>query len=159
MAIAVLQSDKTSHGSHLCERCFLVSALIIFSLTGVSKIWAGFGSARVLTTVDPIFGITFGQLMLAAGVAEVVVAILCYSSKRQVLSLGLVAWMSTNFVVYRLGLLWMDWHRPCSCLGSLTEALHIHPDAADNLMKILLMYLIIGSYSLLISRLCKPKSN
>jgi len=53
-------------------------------------------------------------------------------------------------VVYRLGLWWMHWHRPCSCLGNLTDALHISPQVADNVMKVLLAYLLIGSYGLLI---------
>jgi hypothetical protein len=52
-------------------------------------------------------------------------------------------------LVYRLGLWWMDWHRPCNCLGNLTDALHISPQAADNVMKVLLAYLLIGSYALL----------
>ncbi len=73
-------------------------------------------------------------------------------NKRQTLALGLVAWMSTNFVVYRLGLWWMDWHRPCSCLGNLTDALHISPQLADNIMKWLLFFLLIGSYGLLARR-------
>jgi hypothetical protein len=73
-------------------------------------------------------------------------------SKRQTPAPGLVAWMSTNFVVYRLGLWWLNWKSPCSCLGNLTAALHISPQAADNIMKVLLACLLIGSYGLLIWR-------
>jgi hypothetical protein len=88
--------------------------------------------------------------MLVVGVAEIGIALICFFSKRQTLALGLVAWMSTNFVVYRLGLWWMDWKKPCSCLGNLTDALHISPQTADNIMKVLLAYMLIGSYGLLI---------
>ena len=80
------------------------------------------------------------------------IALVCFFSKRQTLALGLVAWMSTNFVVYRLGLWWMDWKKPCNCLGNLTDALHISPQTADNIMKVILAYLLIGSYGLLIWR-------
>jgi hypothetical protein len=83
-------------------------------------------------------------------VAEIVIAAICFFSKWQTLALGLVAWMSTNFLVYRLGLWWMNWKKPCSCLGNLTDALHISPQTADNIMKVLLAYLLIGSYGLLI---------
>lgn len=131
-------------------RKFVVSAGAILLVTGIAKVWSGLGNSKFLAVVDPIIGIKFGILMLVVGVAEIVIAAICFFSKRQTLALGLVAWMSTNFVVYRLGLWWMDWKKPCSCLGNLTDALHISPQTADNIMKVLLAYLLIGSYGLLI---------
>jgi hypothetical protein len=130
--------------------CFIIGAGVILALTGIAKIWTGLGNSKFLAVVDPIIGIKFGQLMLLVGVAEVVIALVCFFSRRQTLALGLVAWMSTNFVVYRLGLWWMDWKAPCGCLGNLTDALGIAPQTADNIMKVLLAYLLIGSYGLLI---------
>jgi hypothetical protein len=35
-------------------------------------------------------------------------------------------------------------------LGSLTSALHLSEKAADNIMKVVLAYLLIGSYGLLL---------
>lgn len=135
---------------------FVLSAGAILFITGVAKVWSGLGNSKFLAVVDPIIGIKFGQLMLVVGVVEIVIALVCFFSKRQTLALGLVAWMSTNFVVYRLGLWWMDWKKPCSCLGNLTDALHISPQTADNIMKVLLAYLLIGSYGLLIWQ-CKKQ--
>ena len=129
---------------------FFLSAGAILATTGIAKIWSGLGNSKFLAVVDPIIGVKFGQLMLAVGLAEIAVALVCFFSKRQTLALGLVAWMSTNFVVYRLGLWWMDWHRPCNCLGNLTDALHISPQVADNIMKVVLAYLLIVSYGLLL---------
>ena len=34
--------------------------------------------------------------------------------------------------------------KPCSCLGHITDALHIPPQTADTAMKIILAYLLIG---------------
>lgn len=100
--------------------------------------------------------------MLLVGLLEIAVASVCLFSKQPVVALGLTAWLSTNFVLYRLGLWWMDWKSPCGCLGNLTDALHISPQTADNIMKVLLAYLLIGSYGLLIwnwrqGRGCKAK--
>jgi hypothetical protein len=134
----------------LFQRRFILSAGVILAITGVAKVWTGLGNSKFLTVVDPIIGIKFGQLMLVVGVAEIAIALVCFFSKRQTLALALVAWMSTNFVVYRLGLWGMDWKAPCGCLGNLTDALHISPQTADNIMKVLLAYLLIGSYGLLI---------
>jgi hypothetical protein len=122
----------------------------LFAITEIAKVWSGLGGSKFLAVIDPITGIKFGQLMLVVGVAEIVIAAICFFNKRQTLTLGLVAWMSTTFVVYRLGLWSMDWKKPCSWLGNLTDALHISPQTADNIMKVLLAYLLIGSYGLLI---------
>ncbi|MCW5555320.1 MAG: hypothetical protein KIS67_24560 [Verrucomicrobiae bacterium] len=121
-------------------------------LTGAAKLWSALGTSKFLAAVDPILGIKFGQLLLAVGLAEIAVALVCCLSKRQTLALGLVAWLATNFLVYRVGLWWMDWKRPCGCLGNLTDALHLSPQAAENIMKVLLAYLLIGSYGLVIWR-------
>lgn len=131
-------------------RRFILSAGAILAITGIAKVWSGLGNSKFLAVVDPIIGIEFGQLMLAVGAAEIVIALVCLFSKRQTLALALVAWISTSFVVYRLGLWWMGWHRPCNCLGNLTDALHISPQVADNIMKGVLAYLLIGSYGILI---------
>ncbi|MBI3849679.1 MAG: hypothetical protein HY298_05230 [Verrucomicrobia bacterium] len=39
--------------------------------------------------------------------------------------------------------------RADTCLGHLTDALHMSPQTADELMKVILAYLLIGSYALL----------
>ena len=131
------------------RKWFVFSSGLVLGITGVAKMWGGLGNSKFLAVIDPILGIKFRHLMLAAGLVEFAVALVCFFSNRQKLALGLVAWLSTNFVVYRLGLWWMDWKRPCSCLGNLTDALHISPQVADNIMKVGLAYLLIGSYWLL----------
>jgi Methylamine utilisation protein MauE len=129
---------------------FFPGAAIILAITGSAKVWTAFGSVAFLTVADPIVGISFRHLMLAVGVAELAIAALCLFTKAQRLATMLVAWLATNFLVYRIGLWWMDWHRPCNCLGNLTDALHVSPQLADNIMKAVLAYLLIGSFGLLI---------
>jgi hypothetical protein len=128
---------------------FVLSAGVVLALTGMAKVWSAFGNTKVLAVIDPILGLKFGQLMLAVGLAEIVIAAVCFSGGRRTLALALVAWVSSSFAMYRLGLWWMDWKRPCNCLGNLTDALHIQPQTADNVMKIILACLLIGSYTLL----------
>ena len=148
-AVVEQSSFLDRHRNRSFSNWFILTAAVILAITGIAKVWSGLGNSKFLAVVDPIIGIKFGQLMLAVGVAEIVVALVCFFSKRQTLALGLVAWISSNFVVYRVGLWWMDWHRPCNCLGNLTDALHLSPQTAENIMKVLLAYLLIGSYTLL----------
>ena len=151
MEPAVVEIGRRARG--LFSRKFILSAGAILALTGAAKLWSGLGTAKVLAVADPIIGIQFGHLMLVVGITEIVVALICFFSKSHKLALGLVAWLATNFLVYRLGLWWVGYHKPCSCLGNLTDALHISPQIADTAMKIILGYLLLGSYLALFSLL------
>jgi len=120
---AVIEVEGRAKSSF--SRSFVVSAGVILAFTGIAKAWSAFGAARLLTVADPLTGITFGHLMLVVGMVEIVIALFCFFGKSQKVALGLVAWLATNFVVYRFGLWWVGYHKPCSCLGNLTDALHI----------------------------------
>ena len=97
---------------------FILSAGLILAITGTAKGWTSFGNGKLLAVTDPILGIEFGRLMLVVGLAEIVTALICLFGKRPTLAAILVAWLATSFVVYRLGLWWMGWKRPCDCLGN-----------------------------------------
>ncbi len=126
-------------------RCFLASAFVILISTGVAKICSAFGGAAVLQTYDPIFGVSYRSVFWLVGTIEVGVAFACLLGRRVDLQARLVLWLTTGFVIYRLGLLLVGYRKPCSCLGSLTEALHLSPQSADTAMKIILAYLLVGS--------------
>ena len=128
---------------------FVASAGIILIITALAKLWSSAGAAKILAFSDPILRISYTHLMMMVGVAELAVGIICLVAKNRRLSLILVAWLGTNILAYRLGLLGMGWHGSCSCLGNLTDALHIQPQTADTAMKIILAYLLIGSYATL----------
>jgi len=79
---------------------------------------------------------------------EVAVGIVCLARKRTYIQAGLLAWLGTNFAAYRIGLLLIGYHT-CPCLGSLTDALRLSRHMADTILKIVLAYLLIGSYVVL----------
>jgi len=119
-------------------------------VTGLAKVISAIGHARVLDAPDPLFGIPLRLVLLLVGQAELFIAFFCLFTKLRNFSLLAVAWVSSNFLVYRLGLWFIDWHQPCGCLGNLTDLLHISPRLADNTMKVMLAYLLVGSYAILL---------
>ena len=125
------------------------SAAAILTVTGAAKVWTAFSDTKFIAVADPVTGIPFGRLMLAVGTIELIIAAVCLLIKSHKLSMALIAWLATGFLIYRVGLGWMDWKRPCGCMGNLTDALHIPPQTADTAMKIILAYLLIVSYSAL----------
>ena len=126
------------------------SAGALLFLTGLGKAFAAIGPARALDTPDPLIGIPFRQLLLVVGLGELFIAFFCLFTERRRFSVLAVAWLSTNFLAYRLGLWFIGWHRPCGCMGNLTDILHISPRLADNIMKVVLAYLLVGSYGTLL---------
>ncbi len=129
------------------KNLFCFSAGAILTITGVAKILSAFGHARVLLVPNPLLGLQLGHLMMVVGVTELVVAMVCFFSRSIQLAVGSVSWFATSILFYRFGYVWMGYHKPCRCLGNLTDAIHVPPQAADNIMKVVLAYLLIGSYA------------
>jgi hypothetical protein len=128
---------------------FSLSSTIILIVVGFAKIVSAFGHMGILNESDPIFGVSFRLLMLLVGCVEIAIAFFCFFLRGNRTSMFLVAWLSSSFMIYQLGLRFVGWHRPCPCLGNLTDALHIPPQTADVAIKIILAYLLIGSYATL----------
>jgi hypothetical protein len=131
------------------KNSFRLSAGVILAFTGIAKMLSALGDAPILQSHDPLLIFEFRHLMLAAGALELVIAGFCLLNKSQAVAMILVAWLATNLLIYRLGLRWVGWHLPCSCLGRFTDAIHFSPQTADMAMKTILAYLLVGSYGTL----------
>jgi hypothetical protein len=132
-------------------KSFNLSSAAILLLTGIFKVLGWFGSARILDEFDPITGVSFRYLLLMVGIVELGVATICVIWKAQVVSSFLIGWLALNFLLYRLGLWSLDWHRPCGCLGNLTDYLNLSPETADIAIRFILAYFLIGSGIILFS--------
>jgi hypothetical protein len=130
-------------------RLFLRSASVILLATAAAKMISSFGHGRILLQRDPVSGFLFRDLFRVVSVVEIAIALACGFSKRMRLSASSVAWLATSFLIYRVVLLWAGYRRPCPCLGNLTDMLHIPPQTADTAMKVILGYLLLGSYAML----------
>ena len=130
-------------------RLFLYSVAVILMSTAAAKIISSFGHSRILLEHDPVSGFIFRDLFRVVGVMEIAIGFTCYFRKRFLVSASLVAWLATSFLIYRIVLLWAGYRKPCPCLGNLTDMLHISPQATDTAMKIILGYLLLGSYATL----------
>lgn len=131
-------------------RFFILSAGALFFLTAVAKLVSAFGAVRLLNYPAPFLFISFRHLLIMASIFELAVGLVCLISGRLALPLRLIAWLATNLLLYRIGLIAVHYHKPCSCLGNLTENIGLSAADADLIMKFLLAYLLMGSYGSLI---------
>jgi hypothetical protein len=126
---------------------FLNSAGILLLITSGAKFISSFGHSAILQTGDPLTGLRFQNVFFIVAIVELVVALFCFFSARTFLAAGLTAWLGTCFLIYRVCLGLSGYHRPCICLGNFTDALHISPQTTDTAMKIILAYILLGSYA------------
>jgi hypothetical protein len=145
-------------GRERLQQWFLVSAGVILAVTGIAKLLSAGGDAGILSRPDPIFGIPFGRLLFMVGVTETLVACFCFLGRRPHLCTLAVTWLATGFLVYRIGIWMTGWQHTCGCLGNLTQALAISPQAADRITLGLLAYLLIGGYAALLLNLLRSRN-
>ena len=130
-------------------KSFIYLAGLLLTITAIAKFISGVGRSSILQSPDPILAVSFQHIFWIVGTVELAIALFCFFGKPIDMQVGLVAFLATNFVMYRVGLILVGYHKPCPCLGNLTDALHISPQTADTAMKIILAYLLLGSYATL----------
>ena len=150
----VMSLQRNERDSHTMVRkamngyLFLAGLLLI--VTAAAKFIGSTGRAGILQSADPIIQMPFRSVFVLAGLVELLIGLACLFWRRVICVSMMLAWLATVFLIYRLGLVWVDYHKPCSCLGNLTEALGIAPESADIFIKCVLGYMLIGSYASLI---------
>ena len=130
---------------------WLVGASAILLFTGMAKLLTAISDAKFLGLPDPLF--TFlpnRQFLLRGGSVEFIVAISALKHADDRIKVGLIVWVSTLFLAYRIGLWLVGFKGNCSCIGNYGDLLRLTPKQADALAKMLLAYLLLpGCYFLL----------
>lgn len=127
----------------------IYTASVLLLLASLSKLVSAAGNAAILHERDPILGLQYRYLFCLAGILELQVALVGFTQRPIGFRTGLIAWVASIVTAYRLGLFWIGYQGHCRCLGDFTDALHIRPQTTDTAMKIILAYLLIGSYATL----------
>ncbi len=138
---------------------FKLSAALVLFLTGVAKLISAFQHVPILGVSDPLFQFLSNQeVLLLAGTLEVVVSAFLVLSRpsHSTTQIGVVLWLCSLFVCYRLGLWWIGYQEPCSCLGDAAQWLHVDPRVMGALSKAILLYLLTGSITLSLIRWSTP---
>jgi hypothetical protein len=125
---------------------FVLIAGTILAFMGTGQILGGLANVQLLELSDPIFGLPFHSLMLSLGIIELFIAFSCLFTNKRTLSLSLVAWVSANFIVYRIGMWSMGWHRSC---GFLIDPLGLSLTATDVIFSLSSAFLLVGSITTL----------
>ena len=131
-------------------KLFIYSGGMILLVAAMERFVIIVSSLPVLMLPDPMLGFPLRYAALIVGGIELVVALICLFGKNTGLQIGWLTWLAANFIVFRIGLSWMHCHPQATCIGSLTDPLHLSRGIAGVIWALLPIYLALGSYTALI---------
>jgi hypothetical protein len=120
----------------------LTASLIRFAIAS--------GTSQTLALPEPVLGIPLRYAVLIVGGMEFAAACFCLFSKNKKIQTTIIVWLATNNIVYQALTCIMHQHPQATCLGSLTDPLHLTHSILGIIVSILPIYLLIGSYGLAI---------
>lgn len=145
---------KSNQSERVANSILWIAAGILL-LFAVGKLLTLWDDSPVWREQEPITGLSFRKFSVAAGLAELTV-VFCLrfisSTARRAMLLVII---SGTFLLYRSLLLWVDYQKPCACLGSLTEIAGLDPNVASGIATASAMFLLFAGLSLLTSSITK----
>ena len=126
-------------------KLFIYSAGAILLAAALERFLVATGQTPVLTFPEPVMGVPLRYAVLLVGAFELAVALVCLFGRQTGLQLGWLAWMATNYVVYRIGLLTMGMHHQATCIGSLTDPLYLERGTVGIMGGLSPLHFLIGS--------------
>jgi hypothetical protein len=123
---------------------FIFIAGGILAIGGFTKFLAVIENFQPVNISDPVIGVSFRYLMPAVGIIELLAAYLCLFTNKRNLSFGLIAWLTTYYLVYRIVLWSIGWHHPYVLLGNLMEIFNVSPFLADDIVGLSSGFLLAG---------------
>jgi len=124
----------------------VTSALL--ALTGIAKIWALAGHAKILEMHDPLLHLSYRPLLILVVLVELFVAAFLLKSTSDLNRGMALLWLSSNFLFYHLGNYFLNIHL-CPCLGAIGDNLPLPKGMGEVIVKVLAFYWFLASVNLL----------
>lgn len=123
--LAQRRDGRDVEGRHgLYVSAFSWGVGVFLGISACLKVAAGWGDSRIWNIPDPLFPVlTTRQMTLLACAVEIVVLTWMFLAKTAIGRLWPIMWVVAVFAIYRLGLVLVGYHGPCSCLGDLPASL------------------------------------
>lgn len=148
IAAAAMQKMKAASikklSGVLCPGTFTFLAGALLAFNGTAMLLGCLDSIQLLNMSNPVFRFPTRHLMLFFGAAQLSGAAICLSTNKTTLSLGLAAWLATNFLVYRIDVLSMGWGHSC---GFIIAPLGLSLVSTDILLSLSSFFLVVSSFT------------
>jgi predicted RNA-binding Zn-ribbon protein involved in translation (DUF1610 family) len=125
---------------------FIYSAGGILLVAALIRFVIAVGHAPALALPEPMLGFPLRYAVLLVGGLELVVALVCLFGKQVNFRISWLAWLATDYLIFQIGLLTMHCHPQATCVGGLTDPLHLSRGMTGLVMPLAPIYLLLGSY-------------
>jgi hypothetical protein len=125
------------------------SAVLLF--TALAKLFSAAHPVPVLLLSDPVFSFASRLTIFRIAACVELLTILAFLlTSSYVIRLTLIAWLSSLFLVYHLGLFLIHpYQRYCPCLGTIGQALGLSDRTVSGLTFLLALVMLLGAASIL----------
>ena len=131
-------------------RLFIYSAGAILLAAALDRFFIAMGDTQFLALPEPILGIPLRFALLVVGGLELLVALICLFGRQTSLQLGWLAWLATNYLIYRIGLVAMHCQSQASCISGLGNPLQLTRGTMGGMTAAVPLYLLLGSFTALV---------
>jgi hypothetical protein len=123
----------------------LVTGSILLFATGILKLITVLSEAPFLQANAPLFTwLSWRQLLFIACTTEFVCATVVLRYLNEPTGAFAMLWIALMLLLYRVGMVIVDYTGPCECLGSLRTALGLTTTQANSIAWQILAYLLGG---------------
>lgn len=148
---AIARTSPKQRVFHSLTGVYLISAALVLLFAAYSK-WTTRIAPEQLQLKDPFIAfLTEGQLLHIVAIVEIIVSVIivCCIKRSPLLGVTACLWLSTLFVLYRLGFVLApeSYGRSCRCLGGVGSVLGAR---SDEVAPFMLAYLLVGGLVLFI---------
>lgn len=130
-----------------------MSVACLLSITAGAKLYSATGHARLLDIEEALLPMSIRQALWLIGFIELAIVVVLLVSRSDTIKLVCIAWLAGNFALYRIATLVLAVGKPCPCLGSITERLHLKQATVEHVLVAIVAYMLFGSLFFLIARL------
>jgi hypothetical protein len=129
---------------------FLDSVAVILFLVAIVNLIAASSPVPILDQLDLILPLSSRWVLRVWAALDLSVSAWLLTGRDPQIKLWLIAWLTTNLLIYQIGLWRMAAPNFSDCLGNLYDWFVISPQMLGVIMKLFLGFSLIGSYALLI---------
>lgn len=140
--LALRQRQGKSRMARILRVSVLFCGLLLLA-TATAKFFTLHDDPKYLYEEDPVLLVSWRTVMFLAASVESGIALICFLASRSRIAPVSITWFAAMAIIYRVGLQWLGYQKPCRCMGSFAEVVGIQESVLERVLVGGLVFLIL----------------